>query len=282
MAALRASQGPRGARHRPPRPRPGQVHHQGAARARRAARRRTCPRIPAEFDLRTASTAPASRPSWPPPTAACAATWSRWRAGTGGGGPLPALSRRGTRASCGCASGCARSRSRNRRRNGRRPPPGAHPPDRRAASSRAPASSRPSKRSWCCAASATSPCRCPASRSTPGRTRCPNANGAGPVGDRRAAAGGVRGRLAQARPDRRDRHQQGRRGGDRPGAARRPGRRPGRGRGQACPGQACCAAPAADLAEPEAPAGGAEALGVAAGARDRRVAAVSYTDWLRV
>ena len=47
----------------------------------------------------------------------------------------------------------------------------------RAGHSRARASSRRSTRSWCCAAWATSPSRCPASRSTRGRTRCPNASG---------------------------------------------------------------------------------------------------------
>ena len=45
---------------------------------------------------------------------------------------------------------------------------------------------------------------------------------------RRPAARGVRGRLAQARPDRRDRHQQVRRRRDRPLPPRGPGRRPGR------------------------------------------------------
>ena len=58
----------------------------------------------------------------------------------------------------------------------------------------------------------------------------PNARRPRPRARRRAAARGVRGRLAEARPDRRDRDEQGRRGGDRPGAARRPGRRPRRGR----------------------------------------------------
>ena len=46
---------------------------------------------------------------------------------------------------------------------------------------------------------------------------------------RRAAAGGVRGRLAQARPDRRDRHQQVRRRADGPQPAGRPGGRAGPG-----------------------------------------------------
>ena len=53
---------------------------------------------------------------------------------------------------------------------------------------------------------------------------------------RQAAARRVRGRLAEARPDRGDRHEQVRRRADRPGAAGRPGRRPGPGRRAAAPG----------------------------------------------
>ncbi len=60
---------------------------------------------------------------------------------------------------------------------------------------------------------------------------------------RRAAAGRVRGRLAQARPDRGDRHQQVRRGPDGPGAARRPRRRAGSRRGAAAAGRAAADAP---------------------------------------
>ncbi len=51
----------------------------------------------------------------------------------------------------------------------------------RAGHSRARASSRPSTRSWCCAAWATSPSRCPASRSTPRTYTVPERQRPGPV-----------------------------------------------------------------------------------------------------
>ena len=78
-----------------------------------------------------------------------------------------------------------------------------------------------SRSAWCCARSATRASRCRGCRSTTATMTVPNEAG-------RVRGARVRGGLAQARPHRRDRHQQVRRRGDGPHAAVRsaPGRRP--------------------------------------------------------
>ena len=120
-----------------------------------------------------------------------------------------------------------------------------------------------------------------------------------PVRDRRAAARRVRGGLAQARPDRRHRHQQGRRGRDRPGPAGRPGRRPGPGRDHAAPPRPAPparsapaaagrwppgrrhAAAAADLADPDVDSalGLADAAAAAGDTAGAEAAAEVASDW---
>ena len=160
MEALRASKVPRGARHRPPRPAQAkfttkELRELGELGGVHVSADPTEPTWP------MASTAPASRPRSPPLTAVSAATWSPWR--TGAASPL-ALG-----ASCDSGSGCARRRFMDHPQRCRVFASNARALAR-VAHSRGRASSRPSTRSWSCAVWATSPCRCPVSRSTSGRT----------------------------------------------------------------------------------------------------------------
>ena len=94
---------------------------------------------------------------------------------------------------------------------------------------RQPTSTRRSLPACCSARSATAASRCPASPSTSARGVIANADGRVWTRQRRAAAGRVRRRLDQARPLRRDRHQQEGRAGDRRRDPRRPLRPPGTG-----------------------------------------------------
>ena len=94
---------------------------------------------------------------------------------------------------------------------------------------------------------------------------------------RRAAARGIRGRLAQARPDRGDRHQQVRRRADGQVPARRPGGRPGARRRAAAPRRAA-ALPRGRARFRRAAAGSAFGDLLAA----RGIRPVSYADWLRI
>ena len=122
----------------------------------------------------------------------------------------------------------------------------------------------------------------PAARRAVRRARLGGAQrpGACPGRGRHAAARRIRGRLAQARPDRRDRHQQVRRRRDRPLPARGPGRRSRRGRRPAA------ASRAAALSRPSRPGrrpgGPAEEWPLASVLAGRGIAPVSYAEWLRI
>ncbi len=260
LEVLARSARPGGRRPRPPRAGAGGLHEPRAARARRAGRRRRDRRRRRSSSARwPCTTRPPSRTSPRGATSrSCASTPSATPTpGTQADrAALPALAgraaRRRARARSAPSSSCATSSSpttsgalRAQR-------------DRRARDDRRPGS--------CSARSATAASRCPGVPFDERRGVIPNEGGrVVRRRQRRAAAGRVRRRLDQARPLRRDRHEQEGRAGDGRRDARRP--RPARGDGEPRDGAQSAPSPSPD----------AEALEPLL--RERQPDLVTYEGW---
>ena len=188
-------------RARPPRPGPGRVHEPRGARARRDAgrghrhrpgrgrARRAQPRVARLRGLPTRPTAATSRSS---PTS-------------------PSASPRASAAGSSCASCARRSRSRATAGSSRSwsAATGSSAATTAACARSTPASARRSSAGWCCARSATRASGSTGCRSTSARGVIPNDHGRVVEPDSgEQVPGPVRRRLDQARPERRDRHQQ--------------------------------------------------------------------------